>query len=260
MQQLPEMERRSILSPLYICAILLIIALFLVRMWPEGPPIRVGERQTYGIYLDNIDNKIGALEIGVENTTIIENVECYLVRYSLEVDGGKRSGQLEFEKGIWPKHTKITLTENESLEWDTEINYSFFTNLMHVVVKDNRDPDNYQEINNYLSFSERIMTPEHLWYILRFGPFYQGYRQEFYINLLPDATENLTIAMEVVGEEEIETQAGYFVCWVLEGENTQPTQWPIDKLWIAKGERLVVQALENQAEGSDILYILEDKE
>lgn len=138
------------------------------------------------------------------------------------------------------------LTENGSLEWVTEISYFFSTGLMHVAVNDNRDPENYQEIDNYLAFSERIMTPEHLLYLLRFVFFNLGYHQEFHLNLLPDATENLTIAMEVVDEEEIETQAGYFACWVLE-----------DKLWIAKDERLVIKAVKKQGEGSDVIYIFE---
>ena len=132
------------------------------------------------------------------------------------------------------------LTENGSLEWVTKINYFFSTGLMHVTVNDNRDPENYQEIDNYLAFSERIMTPEHLLYLLRFVFFNLGYHQEFHLNL--------TIAMEVVDEEEIETQAGYFACWVLE-----------DKLWIVKDERLVIKAVKKQVEGPDVIYILEEK-
>lgn len=256
MRPLPEMDRRSFTSPLFICIIILIIAALLVLRGPTHR-IRVGEQQTYGIYSE--DNKIGTLVIGVENVTSIENVEGYLARYSLEIGSIERLGELKFEKGIWPRHTNITLTENGSLEWATEISYSFSADLMYVIVKDNRDPENYRETDNYLAFSERIMTPEHLWYILRFTSLHLGNRQEFYLHLLPDATENLTIAMEVVDKEEIETQAGYFVCWVLEGENTNPIHWPIDELWIAKGERLVIKAVKKQAEGPDVTYVLEEK-
>lgn len=95
--------------------------------------------------------------------------------------------------------------------------------------------------------------------LLRLEPLSFGYRREFRINLLPDATLNVRAAIRFIGEEAVGTPAGGFDCWVIEGENTRLASWPIDKLWLAKMGDFVVKAVEHQDQ-IQVDYILEGYE
>lgn len=229
----------------------------LVLLQPPGCPVKVGENQTYSIY--DGPTRRGSLTLRITNTETVENAECYVARYSLMVDETTRSGKLEFDKNGNLRDARIEEVENLSLKWRTEVNYSFAEALMRVIFQDNRNPEDYLKDVAYINLTEEIMVPEHIWYLIRLESLHQGYRREFYINLLPNATFNTSAAIQVVGEETLETPAGRFDCWVLEGENTQLAPWPIDKLWVAKNERVVVKAVEDQA-GAQIEYLLESYE
>lgn len=238
------------------CAVVLSVGGYLLLI--SSPTfIKVGESMTYGIYIGG--TKVGSLTSQITGTAPIEGVECYVAQYSLSTGSAARSGVLKFDKDGNLMRAAIAAAENLSLKWRTEVGYSFTDNLMRVVFEDNRTPENYRENDVYMNLTAEIMVPEHVWYLLRFGPLHQYYRREFYINLLPDATLNVRAAFQVVGDEVVETQAGRFDCWVLEGENTQPTSWPIDKLWVAKSERVVVKAIEWLGD-VQVEYILESYE
>ena len=219
-----------------------------------GGRIRVGENQTYGIYVG--DSKIGSLTLRITGTTIVENAESYVARYSLVTGDTARVGELKFDKDGDLRRAVIAEAEDLSLKWRTEVGYSFADKLMRVIVWDNRNPENYWENDVYISLTAEVMVPEHVWYLPRFESLHRGYRREFHINLLPDATLNVGAAIQVVGEEVVETKTGRFDCWVLEGENTRLASWPIDKVWVAKGERFVVKAIEWQ-NSTQVEYKLE---
>lgn len=219
-----------------------------------GPPIRVGENMVYGIYVG--DSRIGSLTLRITGTVVVENAESYVARYSLVTDDVARVGELKFDKEGNLRRAAIAEAEDLSLKWKTEVGYSFADKLMRVIIMDNRNPENYWENDVFINLTAEIMVPEHVWYLLRFESLHKGYRREFHINLLPDATLNVRAAIQVVGEEVIETPAGRFECWVLEGENTRLASWPIDKVWVAKDERLVVKAIEWQ-DNIQIEYTLE---
>jgi len=233
------------------CAVVLSVGYLLLT---SRPPIRVGEKMTYGIYAG--DAKIGLLTIQVTGTAVVEKVECFVARYSLVVGDTARAGELKFDWDGNLRRAVIAEAEKLSLKWRTEVGYSFAEELMRVIVEDNRDPENYQEKDAYIKLDAEIMVPEHVWYILRFESLQQGYRREFHINLLPNATLNVRVTLKVVGWETVETPAGRFECWVLEGENTGLASWPIDKVWIAKDERFVVKAIEWQ-NNIQVEYVLE---
>lgn len=223
----------------------------------KAPFIKVGENMTYGIYVG--DSKIGSLTLRIAGTAIVENAECYVARYSLVTGNATRAGELKFDKDGNLRRAAIAEAENLSLKWRTEVGYSFADKLMRVIVEDNRDPENYWENDVFINLTAEIMVPEHVWYLLRFESLHRGYRREFHINLLPNAVLNVRAAIRVVGEEAVKTPAGSFDCWVLEGENTQLASWPIDKLWVAKDEKLVIKAIEWQ-NTTQIEYILESRE
>lgn len=216
--------------------------------------IRVGENQTYGIYIGG--TKRGTLTSQITGTAIVENVECYVAQYSLMYGDKARAGELKFDKSGNLRRAVIAEVENLSLKWRTEVGYSFADKLMRVIVEDNRVPENYEEKDDYNNLTAEIMVPEHVWYLLRFESLYRGYRREFYLNLLPDATINVSAAIQVIGDQTVETQAGSFDCWIIEGENTQLTSWPIDKLWVSKDWRFVVKAIEWQG-STQVEYVLE---
>lgn len=210
----------------------------------RAPAIKVGENMSYGVYVG--DRKVGSLTLRITGTTTVENAECYAARYLLTTGNVARAGELKFDGQGNLRRATIALAENLSLRWRTEVGYSFADRLMRVIVEDNRDPGNYRESDVYINLTAEIMVPEHVWYLLRFEPLRKDYRREFHLNLLPDATLNVKAAIRVTGEEVIETPAGRFECWVLEGENTRLASWPVDKIWVAKNERLVARAVEWQ--------------
>lgn len=214
----------------------------------------IGENLVYGVYVDN--EKIGTLSMEITGTSIVENVEMYVARYSFVFGDSARAGELKFdmEGRLW--RAVVAVAENDSLIWRTEIGYSFVDELMRVVVEDNRVSDNYVENDFLLYLTENIVAPEYIWYFFRFESLQRYYRREILINLLPDATYTVGAAFQVTGDETITTPAGNFDCWVLEGENTQLTAWPIDKLWVTKGGGLVVKGLETN-DAIQYEYILE---
>jgi len=234
------------------CAVAISVGYLLLT--PRPPLIVIGESMTYGIYIR--DAKIGSLTTKITGTALVENVESFVARYSLVVGGTARAGELKFDGDGNLRRAAVAEAENLSLKWRTEVGYSFAEELMRVIVEDNRDPDKYWENDVYIRLTTVIMVPEHVWYLLRFESPHLGYRREFHVNLLPNAVLNVRVALKVVGGETVETPAGRFDCWVLEGENTRLASWPIDKLWVAKKERFVVRAIEWQ-DDIQLEYILE---
>ncbi|RLG57092.1 MAG: hypothetical protein DRN83_02620, partial [Hadesarchaea archaeon] len=168
-----------------------------------------------------------------------------------------RFGILKFDFNGNLRRAVTTEVEGEALKWRTEIGYSFSDKLMRVILEDNRDPENYIERDTYINLTAEIMLPEHVWYLFRFEPLGDSYRHELYLNLLPDAFLNVKVAFHVVGEEELDTPAGSWSCWVIEGENTQLASWPVDKVWVDKERALVIKAVENQ-DGHEVVYLLEE--
>jgi hypothetical protein len=220
----------------------------------EEATFRVGEKQVYRVYYQG--ENIGSLTLQIEGTEIVEGVESYVAFYSLTLPGldKARSGRLKFDAVGNLRRAVIAEAEEGALKWRTEIGYSFAENLMRVIVEDNRDPENFKEEDTYIRLTAEIMAPEHVWYLLRLEPLGFGYRREFHINLLPDATLNVRVAFKVVGEESVQTLAGTFDTWVIVGENTALAAWPIDRIWVEKGDGMVVKAVENQA---GVLFVYE---
>ncbi len=220
-------------------------------------PVRVGERQVYGIYCEN--TKIGTLIFQVIDTAVVENVNSFVSTYSLfsPLSNEERSGTLKFDFNGNLRRAVIAEVGGGVLKWRTEVGYSFSDELMRVILEDNRDPENYIERDTYINLTAEIMVPEHVWYFLRFEPLGSDYRHEFYLNLLPDALLSVKVAFHVAGEEEVNTPAGSWSCWVIEGENTQLASWPVDKIWVDKESALVVKAVENQS-GYQVVYLLEE--
>ncbi len=213
--------------------------------------VRVGESQTYGIYVSGI--KVGSLTSQITGTAIVGGVECYVARYGYVVGDGARWGELKFDNEGNLRRATVEWYENFSStdEWwndssylRTDVGYFSAGNRMDVIIEDNSGRYENRDDNNLLP--GEIMVPEHVWYLLRFESLYQGYRKEFFINALPDATQYVPVAFQVVGDNTLKTQAGDFDCWVIEGENTQLTSWPIDNLWVAKDTGVVVKAIELQ--------------
>ncbi len=241
----------------FTCAVVLSISA-IYFMTQVVPPVRVGERQVYGVYYQDV--KIGTLTLQVGSTAMVENVESFVATYSLSLHtfNKARSGTLKFDADGNLRRAVIAEVEENVVKWRTEIGYSFSDGLMRVIVGDNRNPEEYLENDVYINLTAEIMVPEHVWYLLRFKSLDQNYRHEFYINLLPNAIFNVRVAVQVVGEETVETPTGSWDCWVLDGENTQLTSWPIDSIWVSKGNGLVIKAVENQG-GDEITYVLEEK-
>ena len=223
-----------------------------------SPHVYVGKRQVYGVYYH--DTKLGTLTFQVGSTTVVENVESFIATYSLyfPILDKARLGTLKFDSDGNLRRAVIAEVESGILKWRTEIGYSFADGLMRVIVEDNRNPEGYSEEDTYVNLTAEIMVPEHIWYLLRFESLSENYRHEFYINLLPDAVLNVRTAVQVVDGETVGTPAGTWDCWILEGENTQLTSWPIDKIWVDKGSGMVVKGMENQ-NGDGVVYLLEEK-
>jgi len=208
-------------------------------------PVKVGESLSFGIYVGG--TRIGSLLERITESTVIENTKCYVAKYTLTTNGSARAGVLKFDERGRLRRAVIAQAENLSLKWRTEVGYFYDQGLMRVIVQDNRVPENYRENDVLIRFgSETVMLPEHVWYFLRFQPLGPHYRLELYLNLLPYANFNQKVALKVTREEDIETPAGRFSCWVLEGENTRLASWPIDKIWVSKNEKIVVKAIELQ--------------
>ncbi len=243
---------------IFICAVVFSVGAFYFLARGVSSPVRVGEQQVYGIYYQ--DTKIGTLTIQVNGTVVVENVESFVATYSLSFPtlDRARSGMLKFDAGGNLRRAVIAQAEENTLKWRTEVGYFFADGLMRVIVEDNRNPEDYMEEDTYINLTAEIMVPEYAWYLLRFEPLNQDYRHEFYINLLPNAILNVRAAVQVTGEETVETPVGSWECWVLEGENTQLTSWPIDRIWVAKDSGLVVKGVKSQ-NGEEIIYLLEEK-
>jgi hypothetical protein len=209
-------------------------------------PFSVGEMQVYDVYYR--DENIGSLTFRIADTGVVEGAKCYVARYSLILPrlDTARSGILKFDEGNL-RRAVIAEAEGRELKWRTEIGYSFAENRMRVIVEDNRDPENFKEKDVYIGLTAEIRVPEHVWYLWRLEPLRLGYRREFHLNLFPDATLNVLSAFEVIGEERVQTPAGTFDSWVIEGKNTALVAWPVDRVWVAKKDGIVVKALENVA-------------
>ena len=220
---------------------------YLILTGPRGP-IRIVEKQTYGVYATG-GNKIGTMVSWVEGTESFDGVGCYVARYSLTIGNAAQAGRMLFEKGGRLRHAKIAVADDEGLKWTTEIGYSPALGVMRVIVEDNRVPENYHVHDNTVATPGEVMVPIHPWYLFRIENLYPGYQRSFFINALPMATTVVSAKISVTGEERVETPAGSFDCWALKGENAV-------NLWIAKGERLVVEAIE-QVEGVSWTYVLE---
>lgn len=249
----------------FICAVVTGVSViyFLV---PEVPfPIRLGERQVYGIYLGG--NKVGTLELWVSGTVAVEGEELYISHYNLSYSDVLRSGLSKFD-GMGRLHRfEATQRNGEDLEWRVEVSYLLSDNRMGVIIEDNRDPDNYRTADSYMSIEGvEIMMPEHVWYYLGFQELYPEYQYSLRLNLLPNPVvgsiapaQNTVVTLRVTGSETVETSVGSFECWMVEGgENTRLAAWPIDRIWVAKESGLVVKGIENQ-DGDELIFMLEEK-
>jgi hypothetical protein len=253
--QPPARRGRSLKILALIAGAALAAAACLLLTSSEKQPVRVGESLDFAVYAGG--TKIGTLSERISESAVVENASCYVARYTLTVGGSARAGVLKFDGEGRLRRAVVAQAENLSLRWRTEVGYSFSQGLMRVIVQDNRDPENYRENDLLVRFgSETVMLPEHVWYFLRFQPLGPGYRRELYLNLLPDAALNVRAALRVTGEERVETPAGRFSCWVLEGENTGLAPWPIDRIWVSKDRKIVVKAVE-WVNGVQCEYVLE---
>lgn len=210
----------------------------------EAFPIWVGEEQNYGTYVKN--GRVGTLTAWIEGMEKFDGVECYVARYMLTFGDTARAGRLKFDREGRLRHVKVALVENKALKWTTEVGYSPATDTMRVIIKDNRDPENYSESDDILRVPGETLVPEYLWYLIRLERLQPGYRREFYLNCMPEAGTIFSAGVAVIGEEKIQTSAGLFDCWVVRGENTRLAPWPIDRVWVAKDGKFVVKAVELQ--------------
>ena len=213
-----------------------------------GPRIRTGEEMIYGLYAG--DHKIGTIAFWIEGTETLEGARCHVARYSLSTPDTAKSGKLKFDETGRLRHVKIAFVENQSPRWVTEIGYSYLLNVARVIVEDNRNSENYRELDNLLRLPGETFVSEHLWYLLRLEDLHLGYERGFYVHSLPEATQLGAASAEVIGEERVSTPAGNFDCWIVKGTNVT------DRLWIAKGGAAVVKAMEN-VDGVEITYMLE---
>ena len=111
----------------------------------------------------------------------------------------------------------------------TEIGYSYLLNVARVIVEDNRNPENYRELDNLLRLPGETFVSECLWYLLRLEDLHLGYERGFYVHSLPEATLLGAASVEVTDEELVSTPAGNFDRRIVKGTNVT------DRLWIAKG-------------------------
>ena len=181
-------------------------------------PIRIGENQTYGVYVGG--NRLGTMVSWVEGTESFDDVQCYVARYSLTIGNAAQAGRMLFDQGGRLRYAKIAVADNEGLKWTTEIGYSPALGVMRVIVEDNRVPENYRVYDNTVVTPGEVMVPIHPWYLFRVENLYSGYQRSFYVNSLPIATTVVPAKISVTGEEKVETPAGSFDCWTLQGENT----------------------------------------
>jgi len=222
----------------------------------SGAPVKAGEHQTYGICTG--DEKVGELSLQIDGEESVENVMCFVARYSLylpRVDMA-RSGVLKFDGQGVLRRAVTAEAQAGALRWRTEIGYSPAEGLMRVIVEDNRNPDNFFENDWLMELPEKPAVGEFLWYLPRFTSLAQGSRIEANASLMPYATNLIHITLTVENEEIVETPAGSFECWFLTGENTCDIPWPIDRIWIDKKTKIVVKATELGEE--ETLYILEN--
>ncbi|MEM2878776.1 MAG: hypothetical protein QXG10_04470 [Candidatus Hadarchaeales archaeon] len=244
----------SALAIFVFAVFLLIIGMGLISK-QDLLPIKDDENLVYGIYSGG--ERMGELKLWVEGRETVDNVECFVVRYSIYIpnDDRARSGVMKFDSRGTLRRVRIAEAEQNVLKWATEIGY-FKQGLMRVVVEDNRIPEAFSEKD------ETILTPpdatvgEYVWYLIRFDDVGEGYSRRFGMSLMPDATTIVSSRISVSGEENVESPAGTFECWAMEGENTESVPWPVDRMWVSKKDGIVIKASELIG-GGETTYLLE---
>ncbi len=212
-------------------------------------PIRVGENIGYGIYAGA--NKVGTLNLWVDNIETFDGVQTYTARYSFVLTTTAQAGFMRIDNNGLLRHTKIVQAVGEGIQWSAEIYYSYTGGVLRAITEDNRVPENYTQVDNVAILSFETIVPIQLWYMLRAAPLTTGYQRSFLINILPESTTVIIASVTVAGEETVSTAAlGSFNTWKVQGTNTTST------LWVAKDGSRIVKA-EEQVGGTTWTYVLE---
>jgi len=218
----------------------------------ETSAIRVGEELTYGVYLG--ENKVGVQVMRVNKLEEFQGARCYEATYALTVGRVAQVGQIIFDERGRLRSTSVAkgylseLGELENVEWATKITCFLDLNKMNVKIT---YPDKVEEED--LSLPPALATAEQLRYALRIERLRLGYYKEFNLSYFPNARVTGALALKVTGEEELETPAGSFECWVVEGSGAFAM-----RMWVAKDGRAVPLVHETTAGGVTWRYVLEE--
>ncbi len=238
-----------------VCAAFTICALLFLR--DAQPRLRLGERITYGIYVEGA--RKGSWEMNIEenmaeNAPLIrggaivwENMHCYKANYTMNYGRVRQGGWMVFDENGKLRHARVWYSLDNIPQWATEIAYFHADNLMYVI-RDNYEDNSRKD--DWVPMQRETMITEYLWYLLRVEQLRLGYEREFDLNELPDATRRVAAKIKVVREEKTETFAGTFDCWILGGQRA------FDWMWVEKNGRLVARMRETSG-GQTRVFVLE---